>query len=229
MIRTTICICLMILTASICLVMFSVALAIDRIPEIAAKEAAETREMLRGEITETRGSVVAELATTAKMLDRQATATRRETLAEVRALRTDAVQRIDGALAVVDDRTKGWNRVAPAMESLLERYEAVPDQLATSLAPYTNCEVNSLCWQGLVTDNLFAARVTSRAIGTSVPSAMKSIERASVSAADASLATAGVARNLEKATKPLPWWVRFVPIAGSASQVAVPFVLGNLK
>ncbi len=190
------------------------------------REAELTRQMAQVEISMTRQALMRQLSITSGQVVGEVKAARIDARNEIRATRSETLARVDTILKVTGDgaqRTE--NLVARAIETTRTDLLSRIDKAASRLDPYTDCDANGLCWQGLVTDNLTSLRYAAREAGKAAPALSKSAQQIADSAAETSMYTAETAKNFATATKPLPWWVRYVPLLGSAASVAMPFLL----
>lgn len=77
---------------------------------------------------------------------------------EVAAIRQDTFTRVDSI----------HNELIPVRDSALvlaKTYNDIPKVVGERLDPWTDCKANGLCWQGQLSDTLFAVRTSSRAVG----------------------------------------------------------------
>lgn len=230
------------LLASLALLALSVAWTVYILPEmvagIIADEAEATRQSARAaindalfvaqqEIAATRQETLAVVRSTTVDAKSEITALRADLRAEIGSTRTGALMRLDALTSIFCSQLTETNR---HIGTVMQAYAGIPTVVGERVDEFTDCRRNGLCWQGQISDTLFAARMAARSVATAAPEMAKTAQRIADNSDRTTASTAGMMRNFEQATKPLPWWARLtLQVAPAAGQVALPFVIGRIK
>ncbi len=208
----------------------------------------ETREVvgqIPQEIAETRAMIDRRVDAIAVSLDGRLGSIEQSARAEVRATRTELLALVDRrigetSVAAVDEirqtRAEVVRRLDPplaALTSTLDEYRAVPARVGHATSQIWDCEGNPDCLENRYVSVSRAIETASRAIATGAPriaSAGDRLAESSIRSADnTERLTVNADRfmvNLERASRPLPAWVRIpLSIAVPSAQIALPFVL----
>lgn len=141
--------------------------------------------------------------------------------------RADA--RMGETVAVLDATTAEITK--PLVETLAT-YQRIPAVVGERLDPWTNCVGNGACWQAQFTASLGSARYTMGQVARAAPSITESVKLSTLAAQQTAQSAAITAQNAAQITKPGPRWLRYLgmglSVAVPASQIAVPFVIGNV-
>lgn len=197
------------------------------------RELINTRDSLVTQIDQLRKHTTEEIRITNKTLNREMTKLSEHTRRETSQLR-------EQTLALINERTGSLDaqlvRSADAVVALTTSYAELP----RSLQPWMDCRGNGACLPALAAGTMGAARATlgewsrtSRLIREQTPEYLdatrSSVVHASETSRNVAVATqslVGLLGNLQKATKPLPWWGNLgLKIAVPAATIATPFVL----
>lgn len=223
MIRTTITLSIVAITAGILAVLLTLASAIHQLPAIVQEEAAATREMIQMEIAAARNDMGEELALLRLEVARRGASIER--LVDSHALRIEDAVLVE----IAHTRRALLAEARPVLHgatSLMAAYEAIPGTVGARLDPWTTCTGNGACWQAQATAALGATRATLGSIARSAPAIAASVERSAEASERATDATAKAMRNLEELSRPLPRWLRVpLQILGPTAPVYLPFLV----
>lgn len=188
------------------------------------------------QITATQAIVDARLASLEARADTQLTATRAEVLRRVDSLIERSDARVAESLALVDNRAAEILRQTEATTAATTGVLESTNRLTASLEPWLDCGTpeqgreclqSKLWWMTLKADSV----MTNIAIAT--PKLVEAAELSARSGQEAAASAAQTSANLAAITRPGPRWLRWaglgLSIAAPASQIAMPFVLGNAR
>ena len=191
-------------------------------------------------LTTMEGVADSRLASVEASASAQLAATRSEVLARVDTLTWRADTRLGEAVAIMDSRSREIQQdvaavgrdaagTARAATGLLESVQPTVDAV-NDLSPSVMRNTLGLIAASKVTAG--EAAQTMRTVRDAAPEIASSIQASATASQQAALSAAQTSDNLARLTKPGPPWLRYLgmglQIAGPASQLAMPIVIGNL-